>query len=85
MNTVPDTTFTTTDLPGTGGGGGGAVQVDGRGLLRARLASRDAVAVDVGERGERVGAGVRAGPLIAAVPSAPVVTAPAPGLAPAIA
>ena len=85
MKTVPETTFTTTDLPGTGGGGGGgAVHVTVGGPL-GLVGVADAVAVDVGER---VNVSVPAFvPVheIAAVPSAPVVTAPAPGLAPAIA
>ena len=84
MNTSPETTLTTTDLPGTGGaGGGGAVQVTvavRSGSLASReplpLRSVNAVSVSV----------PRFLPVhvMAAVPSAPVVTAPLLGFAPAI-
>ena len=82
---MPETTFTTTDLPGTGGGGGGGAVHVTVAVCSGSLASRDAVAVEVGERGERVGARFVPVHVIAAVPSAPVVTAPLPGFAPAIA
>ena len=83
MKTSPDTTFATTDLPGTGGGGG-AVHVTVA-VCSGSLASRTPLPLmSVNASTCRCRAFVPAH-VIAAVPSAPVVTAPAPGLAPAIA
>ena len=90
MKTRPETTFATTDLPGTGGAGGGGGGGGGAwfqittavccGSLLSRtplpLRSVNAVSVSVPAR--------MPVQLIAAVPSPPVVTAPAPGFAPAI-
>src|SRR3954464_10259881 len=85
MNTSPDTTFTTTDLPGTGGGGGGGADHVTVAVRSGSLASRMPLSL------MSVNAAKVSVPAffpiheIAAVPSALVVTAPAPGLAPAIA
>ena len=80
---MPETTLTITDLPGTGGGGGGAqvtVTIWRGSVLTSRrpLPSRSTKAVSVSVPT------FAPSQLIAAVPSAAVVTAPAPGLAPVI-
>ena len=88
MKTWPETTLTTTDFPGTGGGGGGGggawVQLTVT-VCWGSSPSRTPLPL-VSVKAVRVSRPART-PVheIAAVPSAPVVTAPEPGFAPAIA
>ena len=85
MKTCPETTCTTTDLPGhRRRGGGGAVHVTVA-VCSGSLASRTPLLL-MSVKAVRLSVPVLS-PVheIAALPSAPVVTAPAPGLAPAIA
>ena len=85
MKTSPDTTRTTTDLPGTGGGGGGGADHVTVAVRSGSLASRTPLLL-MSVKAPKLSVPVFL-PIheIAAVPSAPVVTAPAPGLAPVIA
>ena len=82
IRTWPETTCTFTDLPGTGGGSGANVTVTiWRGSVftsQTPLPSRSTKAVSVSVPT------FAPSQLMSAVPSAPVVTAPEPGLTPVI-